>query len=137
MALLDIAADYAGGQLANLSKADKTAAGETDDKEPDSPGQRELIDAGSTDAREAANIVFTGNLRVPAELMAAGVFYDMTQSYTRINAIYAMTRESYYSQAETEVKTRKNRLQHKQEIIANCVRLSEEPKKALEKLLDA
>lgn len=135
--LLETTIEYSGAQLANLTKADKTAEGITDDKEPDEPSQVEQIDAGSTDARPVANVLFASQLRIPAEILAAGAFYDMTQAYTRINEIYAMTREDYYKQAAAAVQIRKNRLTLKQGLVSNCLRLSEEPKRLLEELLNA
>ncbi len=130
--LLDVTIDYCGGQLANLTKADKTAQGTTDDKEPDKPSQVAQISAASTDARPAANVLFASKIRLPAEILAAGDFYDTTQGVTRTNAMYAMTRENYYSQAAAAVETRKNFLKRKQEIVSNCLRLVEEPKKIIE-----
>lgn len=137
MSILATTIEYSGGQLANLTKADKTAEGITDDKEPDSPSQVEQIGAGSTDARPVANVLFASKVRIPAEIMAAGDFYDMTQAYTRTNEIYAMTREDYYKQAAAALQTRKNRLTMKQELVSNCIRLSEEPKKILEEMASA
>lgn len=137
MSILPLTIEYSGGQIANLTKADKTAEGITDDKEPDQPSQLTQIGSGSTDAREAANILFAAKVRIPAEIMAVGDFYDATQAYTRINDIYAMTREDYYKQANAAVETRKNRLKYKQTLISNCIRLSEEPKKAQEAIINA
>lgn len=133
--LLDTSIEYCKGQLANLTKADKTAQGTTDDKEPDSPSQVELIGAASTDARLAANVLFTSKIRLPAELLAAGDFYDTTQGVTRTNEMYAMTREDYYAQAAAAVETRKNLLKTKQELVSHCLRLVEEPKKMYEEML--
>lgn len=135
--LLSTTIEYSGGQIANLTKSSKTAEGVTDDKDPDSPSQIEQIGAGSTDARPLANVLFASKVRIPAEIMAAGDFYDMTQAYTRTNEIYAMTREDYYKQAAAALQTRKNRLILKQELISNCIRLAEEPKKILEDLASA
>lgn len=137
MSILATTIEYSSGQLANLTKANKTAEGVTDDKEPDSPSQVEQIGAGSTDARPVANVLFASKVRIPAEIMAAGDFYDMTQAYTRTNEIYAMTREDYYKQAAAALQTRKNRLTMKQELVSNCIRLSEEPKKILEEMASA
>ena len=137
MSILATTIEYSGGQIANLTKADKTAEGITDDKEPDSPSQVAQIGAGSTDARPVANVLFASKVRIPAEIMAAGDFYDMTQAYTRTNEIYSMTREDYYRQAAAAVQTRKNRLALKQELVSNCIRLSEEPKKILEEMASA
>lgn len=137
MSILATTIEYSSGQLANLTKADKTAGGITDDKEPDSPSQVEQIGAGSTDARPVANVLFASKVRIPAEIMAAGDFYDMTQAYTRANEIYAMTREDYYKQSAAAVQTRKNRLTLKQELVSNYIRLSEEPKKILEEMASA
>ncbi len=135
--LLDTTIDYCGGQLANLTKADKTAKGTTDDKEPENPSQVAQIGATSTDARPAANVLFTSQVRVPAELLATGDFYDTTQGVTRTNAMYAMTREDYYAQAAAALETRKNFLKRKQELVSNCLRLAEEPKKILEEMTSA
>lgn len=76
-------------------------------------------------------------MRVPAELLATGDFYDTTQGVTRTNAIYAMTREDYYAQAAAALETRKNFLKRKQELVSNCLRLAEEPKKILEEMASA
>lgn len=132
--LLDTTINYTGGLLSNLTKADKTAKGTTDDKEPENPSQVAQIGAASTDARPAANVLFTSKVRIPAEILAAGAFYDTTQGHTRTNAMYTMTREDYYAQAAAAVETRKNHLKLKQEIVSNCLRLAEEPKKILEAL---
>lgn len=135
--LLETTIEYCGGQLANLTKADKTAKGTTDDKDPENPSQAAQIGAASTDARPAANTLFAAKIRLPAEILAAGDFYDTTQAVTRINEIYAMKREDYYAQAAGALEIRKNFLKNKQELVSNCLRLSEEPKKVLEALANA
>lgn len=135
--LLETTIDYCGGQLANLTKADKTANGTTDDKEADKPSQVAQIGAGSTDARPAANVLFSSKVRIPAEILATGDFYDTTQGFTRANEIYAMTREDYYAQAKAAVETRKNFLKLKQDMVSNCIRLAAEPKKILEEMASA
>lgn len=122
------AVDYLAGQIANLTKEDDTAYGNTDDK----TGERQVdyIGAGSTDARVIANELFKSKVRIPAMLIASGDTYDVTQSYTRMNDIYSMTRDSYYKQERGTLQTRKNRLQHKQKIVSEAVKQSEQAQKA-------
>jgi len=118
--------------MANLTKEDDTAGGETDDKHEGEPTQAAMIGAGSTDARTIATAAFgTGDVRIPAELIMSGDSYDVTQAYTRMNAIFGMTRENYYSQASAAMQTRKNRLGLKQQLASDISQLVEEPKKAL------
>ena len=127
------ALDYLAGQAANLTKSNATAGGDTDDKNQGKPTQEEMIGAGSTDARSTANITFgTSKPNIPAELIISGDTYDVTQSYSRMNTIYGMSREAYYKQAENNVQTRKNRLSLKQELVSSVSRLVEEPKKDIE-----
>jgi hypothetical protein len=126
------ALDYLAGQVANLTKEDDTAGGNTDDKNQGKPTQKELIGAGSTDAKTAANELFTSGVRIPALLIAAGDTYDLTQSFTRMNKLYGFTRSNFYTQASSNVETRKNRLAFKQKLVSECVKLSEEPKKMQE-----
>lgn len=124
--------EYLGGQKANLDIQDKTAGGDTADKHEGEPTQTDMINAGSTDARKIANVVFSGGkLRLPCELLACGDVYDATQSYTRMNKLYAMTREDFYSQASAALQTRQNRLSRKQSLVASFLRIAEAPKKAL------
>lgn len=128
--------DYLAGQVANLTKSDSTAGGETDDKHQDEPTQVELIGAGSTDARKIANVVFSKDaIRIPAELVINGDSYDVTQSYTRMNKLFGMTRENFYTQAESNVQTRKNRLAFKQQLASDCYKSIEIAKKAIEAAL--
>jgi hypothetical protein len=126
------ALDYLAGQTANLTRQDSTAGGNTDDKEPDKPGQAEQIGAGSTDARSIANVIFgKADVRIPATILAAGDMYDVTQGCTRLNKLYGMVRDNFYEQASGAVGTRKNRLAMKQQLIADCFRQAEKPKEAV------
>ena len=122
--------DYLAGQVANLTKADDTADGETDDKHQDEPTQVAQIGAGSTDARKIANAVFGTGVRIPAELIVSGDAYDVTQSYTRMNTLYGMTRENFYEQSRSNVQVRKNRLGVKQQITSNVYQQLTEVKQA-------
>ncbi len=124
------ALDYLAGQTANLTKEEDTAQGNTDDKNEGSATQKQMIGAGSTDARTTANELFTTKVRIPALLIAAGDTYDVTQSFTRMNKLYGTSRSNFYEQATSNVEVRKNRLALKQELVSECVKLSEEPKKA-------
>jgi len=126
------ALDYLAGQLANLTKEDETAGGNTDDKNEGKPTQVEQIGAGSTDAHTIANEVFKPKVRIPALIIAAGDSYDVTQSYTRMNKLYGMTRENFYEQAKSVLETRKNRLAFKQQLISECNKQSEKPKQEME-----
>ena len=129
------AIDYLAGQAANVSKETDTADGNTDDKSGTS--QYSLIKAGSTDARTIANDTFKPEIRIPALVIAGEDVYDVTQSYTRINKLYDMTRANFYEQSKNAGDIRKKRLEHKQKLIASCVRQSEEPKKSVENTLNA
>lgn len=133
--LLETSLKYTQLQLANLDKESMTAAGTTDDMMEDKPSQVAMVIAGSTDSRDAANVLFRQKYRIPAENLAMGDYYDMTQAYTRINNVYAMSRDDYYAQYAQDMVYRQNRLKHKQKLIAEMLRYVEEPKKIYEKML--
>ena len=135
--VLKDALDYLAGQVANLTREDDTAGGQTDDKQEGKPTQAEQIGAGTTDGRNIANAVFgKGKVLIPAEIIAAADTYDVTEAATRINKLYGLTRDKFYEQASAAVQTRKNRLSMKQELVSECFRQSEKPKKVLEALAE-
>ena len=74
---------YLGSMSSMLSKGDRTASGETDDKTPEELPQKEGMAALSTDGRAIANAVFTSvHAKMPAELLAKGL-NRMEGSYYR------------------------------------------------------
>lgn len=76
---------YLGSMSSMLSKGDRTASGETDDKTPEELPQKEGMAALSTDGRAIANAVFTSvHAKMPAELLAMSDAYDATQACTRM-----------------------------------------------------
>jgi len=109
---------YLGSMSSMLSKGDRTAAGETDDKTPDEAPQKEGMNALSTDGRTIANAVFTSvHAKMPAELLAMGNAYDTTQSCTRMAKLYNRSRKDFYDIAARDLETRKSRLAYKQGLI--------------------
>lgn len=106
---------YLSGVGGLLVKGSNTAGGKTDDKTPDEPAQTKAMASMSTDARKIANAAFSmATLRTPAELLATGDAYDVTQACTRIAKVYAFTRSDYYAQAKRDLETRRKRLALKQ-----------------------
>lgn len=110
----------------NYKKTDDTANGLTADKVPEEPTQTEFIGIESTDARKIANTVFTESLiQTPASILVSGDTYDVTQSRTRINKLYGMTRKDFYKQSSEVVETRQNRIDRKAKIVADTLRITE------------
>jgi len=129
--LVDGILAYVGATTSLLQKGENTAGGETADKTPDQPSQTEGVSAVQTDARKFANAVFArGMAKIPAEMLAMGDMYDMTQALTRISRLYDLKREDFYKEATRELEIRKTRLAYKQSIAVSAVHASEQPKEA-------
>lgn len=102
---------YYSAMLGALLKGDDTAAGKTDDKTPEKPGQAQVVMSLETDARKIANTVFSRGVPViPADALSFSDIYDASQSCTRIAKLYSMTRKDFYNQAAKDKKVRDKRL---------------------------
>lgn len=122
---------YLGAMSSMLSKGDRTAAGETDDKTPEEAPQKEGMQALSTDGRTIANAVFTSvHAKMPAELLAMANAYDTTQACTRMAKLYSRARKDFYDLASRDLDTRKSRIAYKQGLILAMLKNSQKAKEA-------
>lgn len=122
---------YLGSMSSMLSKGDRTASGETDDKTPEELPQKEGMAALSTDGRAIANAVFTSvHAKMPAELLAMSDAYDATQACTRMAKLYNRDRKDFYDLASRDLDTRKSRLAYKQGLILAMLSETKEAKAA-------
>ena len=112
---------YLGSMSSMLSKGDRTASGETDDKTPEELPQKEGM----------ANAVFTSvHAKMPAELLAMSDAYDATQACTRMARLYNRDRKDFYDLASRDLDTRKSRLAYKQGLILAMLSGTKEAKAA-------
>lgn len=130
--LLVSAVGYCKDQLKNLTRETESSMGKTDDTRLEEPSQLKQIQSGTTDAKVMANLLFgKEKLRLPIETTIVSDLYDLTQSCTRMNQIYNMTRSSYYAQGVTSLEPRLMRLARKQQYAAKFIRLAKEVKEKL------
>lgn len=122
---------YLGAMSSMLSKGDRTASGETDDKTPDESPQRSGMSALSTDGRNIANAVFTAtHAKMPAELLAMANAYETTQACTRMARLYSRARKDFYDISAVDLETRKSRIAYKQGLVLAMLQNSKKAKEA-------
>ena len=121
--ILNSIIEYTKGCLANITKADSTADGNTDGDK-----QEDQVNAATTDGKDIANSAFSGPNALAAERMVGTDMYDIGQSNSRINSLYNCNREGFYNISKQASEARKNRLGYKTTIATNTLKTVDEIK---------